>query len=86
MDKCIICNKDSEDTRLGVCWECAEAESIIGEGKDMYDKGNAKTAMDKLKMLISKGWTNQNDGEMECPVDENGNDIVPEPRGVTESI
>ena len=55
--KCRICNNnDDRDLRFGVCFTCAEAESIISEGKDMYDKGEAKTAMDKLKMLIEKGW------------------------------
>lgn len=52
---CSICGRHAE-TRMGVCWECAEAESIILEGKDMYDDGNTKTAMEKLKMLIKKGW------------------------------
>jgi hypothetical protein len=64
MDKCKICGKESGDTRLGVCWECAEAESIIDSGKDMYDKGDAKTAMQKLKMLIQYGWSNPLDGEI----------------------
>lgn len=52
---CNICGKPDE-TRLGACWKCAEAESIIFEGKDMYDEGNAETAMEKLRMLIKKGW------------------------------
>lgn len=52
---CKVCGRPDE-TRMGVCWKCAEAESIIAEGKDMYDKGNAKTAIEKLKMLIEKGW------------------------------
>ena len=54
-NKCKVCGRNVE-TRLGTCWACAEAESIINEGKDMYDKGSAKTAMEKLKMLIEKGW------------------------------
>ena len=52
---CTVCGGNKE-TRMGVCWECAEAESIIADGTDMYDKGNAKTAMEKLKMLIARGW------------------------------
>lgn len=56
-NKCEICGKDNE-TRLGACWNCAEAESIISDGTDMYEKGTAKTAMDKLRMLIKYGWEN----------------------------
>ncbi len=47
---------------MEVCFDCAEAESIIAEGLDMWDKGKngkeepAKTAMDKLQLLIEKGW------------------------------
>jgi hypothetical protein len=58
---CKICKKDRE-LRMGVCFDCADAESIIAEGVDMWDKGidgkeePAKTAMDKLQFLISKGW------------------------------
>lgn len=59
---CEICGNKAE-TRLGACWKCAEAESIIAEGLDMRDKGlggkngiPAKTAMEKLKLLIQKGW------------------------------
>lgn len=59
--ECKICNK-TKDTRMGVCFQCAEAESIISDGKDMYEKGidggdePAVTPMQKLKLLISKGW------------------------------
>ena len=59
--ECTVC-KQNKDLRLGVCWECAEAESIIAEGLDMWEHGPedgpepAKTAMDKLKYLIEKGW------------------------------
>ncbi len=59
--KCKVCKKD-EELRIGVCFDCAEAESIIGEGLDMWDNGKngtkepAKTAMEKLQLLIAKGW------------------------------
>ena len=55
--KCRICGKDS-DLRLGACFICAEAESIIADGTDMYDKGidgteiPAKTPMEKLKLFV----------------------------------
>lgn len=61
---CRICNKErGSETRLGICWSCAEAQSVIHEGLDMYEKGPnnddapAKTAMDKLKFLIKLGWS-----------------------------
>ncbi len=58
---CQCCGKD-RDLRMGHCFACVEAESIINDGVDMFDKGingkdkPAKTAMEKLKFLISKGW------------------------------
>jgi len=59
--KCTICGEDKE-LRLGFCFDCAEAQSIIGEGVDMDDKGlgggklKAQEATGRLKMLIKKGW------------------------------
>lgn len=47
---------------MGVCFDCADAESIIAEGLDMWDKGKngteepAKRPMEKLQLLIAKGW------------------------------
>jgi len=47
---------------MGVCFSCADAESIIADGTDMYDqtpKGKdvpATTSLDKLAFLIEKGW------------------------------
>jgi hypothetical protein len=37
MTQCICCKRDYE-LRLGFCFDCANAESIIEEGLDMYDK------------------------------------------------
>ncbi len=62
--KCEICETEisSNDIRFNVCWDCATAESIIDEGLDMFDEGlagekvPAKTAREKLKFLIVKGW------------------------------
>lgn len=60
--ECKFCGKVA-DTRLGGCFQCAEAESIIADGTDMYDRGingeennPAKSAGQKLKLLIDKGW------------------------------
>jgi len=49
---CRICNQEG-DTRLGVCWECATAESVINDGTDMYDKVVAKTPMEKLQFILN---------------------------------
>ena len=35
--KCKCCNRE-QDLRFGVCFDCAEAESIIEEGVDRYDR------------------------------------------------
>ena len=66
MANCKVCGYAVNDNvlRLNTCWECAEAESIISEGLDMFDcgmvglknKDKAETSMDKLKFLIKKGW------------------------------
>lgn len=55
VSKCECCGQE-DDLRMGYCFDCAEAESIIVNGSDMYDKGNAKTTFEKIKMLIEKGW------------------------------
>ena len=52
------------DTRMGFCFACVEAESIIVEGKDMYDKeipsqkGLTK-GMSKLQYIL-KNYIKQN--------------------------
>jgi hypothetical protein len=60
INKCKCCKRE-QDLRMGYCFDCAEAQSILIEGKDMYDKGNAKTSFEKLEMLIEKGWTPPSD-------------------------
>ena len=56
---CSVCGYKGE-LRLGVCWYCAEAESIIAEGVDMYENGigdrPAKTAMEKVRLLLAHSW------------------------------
>jgi len=64
MAQCEICKNEYglNGLRLGVCWDCATAESIIDDGSDMRDQGpkgktdKAKTAREKLEFLISVGW------------------------------
>lgn len=68
--KCIVCNRKQE-LRYKICWDCANAESIIGEGVDNYGKGlfsdnvnsfdgakgrEAVTLLEKIMLLIQKGW------------------------------
>lgn len=59
---CSWCGRD-QDTRFGVCFDCAEAQCIIATGKDMYERGVGGDKfpiieVDKrIKMLIEKGWT-----------------------------
>lgn len=60
MPVCEICKLKvgANNYRLGVCFDCAEAESIITDGSDMSDKcmeGSA-TPRGKLLYLINKGW------------------------------
>lgn len=56
--KCKCCNKEKE-TRIGFCMDCADCESVIKDGTDMYDKpinkieGQSKY-MDKLKYILEK--------------------------------
>lgn len=55
--KCKCCNRE-KDLRLGVCFDCANAESILVEGVDMWEKEIPKeeglsTALSKLKHILS---------------------------------
>ena len=62
MPICKCCERDvsGNDTRFGICWDCAESESIITNGEDMYDKKIEKSEdlkyhsihMSKLKMIL----------------------------------
>jgi hypothetical protein len=59
--ECKVCKKH-RDLRMGTCFSCCDAESILADGVDMWEKGPkgdeepAKTAMEKLQFLIQKGW------------------------------
>jgi hypothetical protein len=61
--KCEICEQETSgnDARLGVCWWCAETESIIVEGLDMDGNGldggtdAAASAMDKVRLMKQRG-------------------------------
>lgn len=64
---CNICARvlTKDNSRHNVCWDCIEAESIIVDGLDMHDEGlcgsdPAITALEKVKLLIMKGWTPPN--------------------------
>lgn len=49
--KCICCNRE-KDLRFGVCFDCADVESIIEEGVDVYDKEIPQ--VDGLSKSLSK--------------------------------
>lgn len=61
---CVICKKDKE-LRLGFCFNCMNAQAIIGTDEDCYSTNenvyaelSAKEATRRLKMLIKEGWVN----------------------------
>lgn len=63
---CVICGKKRE-LRMGFCFACAEAQSIIADGVNMYDKEDhigtqipASEANARIKKLIECGWRNEN--------------------------
>ena len=54
--KCKCCNREKE-LRLGVCFDCANAESIIVEGVDMWDNEVPKqpelsTGLSKVQHIL----------------------------------
>jgi len=55
---CSCCEKNSE-LRMGVCFDCAECESVIGTGLDMREKDIPKlegfsSSMARLKYVLKK--------------------------------
>jgi hypothetical protein len=64
MAQCKCCEREKE-LRLGYCFDCVEAESIIVEGMDMYDNEITKEegmsmSMSKLKWILKKFNVTQN--------------------------
>jgi len=62
--KCKCCNREKE-LRMGFCWDCVEAESVIIEGRDMYDKEipqieGLSNGMSKLQYILKKYNKTQN--------------------------
>lgn len=61
MSNCSWCGRD-QDLRFGVCFDCAEAQTIMVSGKDMYEKNvggielPVSEVSERIKMLIKKGW------------------------------
>ena len=56
---CKICERDTGDTRIGVCFTCAESESIVADGTDMYDEPikpveGYSPAMAKVRAILVK--------------------------------
>lgn len=55
---CLCCGRNLE-TRMGYCFDCVEAESIIVEGVDMYDneipqKERMSKGMSKLQHILRR--------------------------------
>ena len=56
--KCKCCNREKE-LRMGYCFDCVEAESVIVDGTNMYDEeittveGLSK-GMSKLRYILKK--------------------------------
>ena len=55
--ECICCKRE-QDLRFGFCFDCAEAESIIVDGVDMYDNEIPKveglsTPMSKVHYILN---------------------------------
>lgn len=58
MAQCKCC-KRNQDLRMGYCFDCVEAESIMVDGVDMYDEPIPKqedmsTEMSKLQYILRK--------------------------------
>jgi len=51
MAQCKCCEREKE-LRFGFCFDCADAESVIVEGVDMYD--NEITREEGMSMSMSK--------------------------------
>ena len=57
MGQCQCCKREKE-LRFGFCFDCANAESIIEEGVDMYDEEIPKqegmsTSMSKVHYILN---------------------------------
>lgn len=61
MGQCVCCEQEKE-LRMGYCYDCIEAQEIIHNGLDMFDKGPegddkpALSAIEKVRFLLKKGW------------------------------
>jgi hypothetical protein len=58
MAQCKCCERELE-LRFGFCFDCADAESVIVEGVDMYDNEITKEegmsmSMSKVKWILKK--------------------------------
>jgi hypothetical protein len=56
--KCKCCKREKE-LRFGVCFDCADAESVIVEGVNMRDneipkKEDLSTGLSKVQYILSK--------------------------------
>jgi len=59
MQEVCKCCEQPKDLRLGVCFDCADAESVIADGVDMWDEEIPKLDgmsihLSKLKYILKK--------------------------------
>jgi hypothetical protein len=58
MAQCKCCEREKE-LRFGFCFDCADAESVVADGVDMYDneiikENDMSTSMSKVKWILKK--------------------------------
>jgi hypothetical protein len=58
ISECICCLR-TLDTRLGTCFDCAESESILIDGTDMYDKSvpqieGLSISLSRVRAILNK--------------------------------
>jgi len=58
---CQICG-DPVETRFGGCFRCADAESVIATGEDMWGRKVAETPMEKLRYVLKAYGITSNTG------------------------
>lgn len=56
--KCKCCNRQ-EELRMGYCFDCTDAESVIADGINMFDqdipkRDNESISMSKLNYILTK--------------------------------
>ena len=64
LGECRFCGRE-DDLRYQACFECVNAQAIIGIGEDMYGDGDkgveipAQEASSRLRQLLKDGWVHK---------------------------